>query len=194
MKSYFLGILVMMIISAVYAISNVEQITANFLMFSMSVPQGLWEIILFLLGALLMWLFSVGASIETYSSNRKSAKEMKAKIAELEEEKKSLLLTLQNLGGKPAAAIERIDRPEPEIVADSPQIPIEQEKEASSNESALSVIKGFFASIFKGDKAKAEKQPESEPAGQATREIGADEPEEEPEGGKRADDKETFTV
>jgi uncharacterized integral membrane protein len=195
MKSYLLGILVTMIISAVYAISNTEQITVNFLMLNTAVPQGIWEIILFSLGALLMWLFSVGASIETYSSNRKAAKEMKAKIAELEEEKKSLLLTLQSLGGKPAAAIERAERPEePEGWADSPRTSPEQGREASSNDSALSVVKGFFASLFKSDRAKPEKQPEPEPESKATREIDLGEPGDEPADGGRTGDKETFTV
>jgi uncharacterized integral membrane protein len=194
MKSYLLGILVTMIISAVYAISNTEQITVNFLMLNTALPQGIWEIILFSLGALLMWLFSVGASIEMYSSNRKAAKEMKAKIAELEDEKKSLLLTLQNLGGRPAAAIERIEPPEPESAADSPQFSTEQGSGASRNDSALSAIKGFFASILKSDKAKAEKQPAPEPENNATCEIDMDEPGEESASGERTDDKETFTV
>jgi uncharacterized integral membrane protein len=210
MTNYFLGIFVELIISAAYANGNTEQITVNFLIFQQSFPQGIWEMLLFSLGAILMWIFSVGASIESYTANRKKIKEMNKKITDLEDEKKSLLVTLQNLGGKPRPAIGKFFEVAPapvapaaiEIARESPEST--EQPETASEESSLSFMKSLFASIFKSDKNKkegspTEQKPETETFDEAPEtvcEIEIDIPEGEIAENEEPDtnNKETFSV
>ncbi|MDR1470950.1 MAG: LapA family protein [Synergistaceae bacterium] len=97
MRSYILAIAVAMLLAAIYAFQNAAEISVSFFMFERSFPQGVWEAILFSLGAVLMWLFSILATFETYSKNRKTTKDLNKRIADLEEEKKSLLGALQHV-------------------------------------------------------------------------------------------------
>ncbi|MDR3164842.1 MAG: LapA family protein [Synergistaceae bacterium] len=100
MKSYILGIVVAMILSAVYAMSNTAEITIRFLSVQTTFPQGIWEVIVFALGALIMWIVSTCAAIETYIKNRRKTKELTKRIVQLEDERKSLFATLHSFGWK----------------------------------------------------------------------------------------------
>jgi uncharacterized integral membrane protein len=91
MRSYILAIAVSMLLAAVYAFQNTSEIAVRFLMFERLLPQGVWEIILFSLGAVIMWFFSILASVEIHSAHRSQVNERDKKIAALEEEKSSLL-------------------------------------------------------------------------------------------------------
>jgi len=118
MRSYILAVAVAMLISAVYAFQNAAEITVQFLMFSRKFPQGVWEVIVFSAGAFLMWFFSVIASVEIHTKHTKQIKERDKRIAELEDEKKSLLTAFAHI----APGTDPLAKPEPlqEAVAVSP--------------------------------------------------------------------------
>ena len=97
MRSYILAIAVSMLLAAAYAFQNTSEITVRFFAFQRAFPQGVWEIVLFSIGALLMWFFSILASIETHTTHRSQVKERDKKIAELEAEKSSLLNAFRHL-------------------------------------------------------------------------------------------------
>lgn len=73
------------------------EVTVTFLMFKKTFPQGVWEVILFSFGAVLMWIFSIFASIEAHSGTSKKIKERDKRIRELEEEKHSLLSAFKHM-------------------------------------------------------------------------------------------------
>ena len=98
MKSYALAIALSMLISAIYAIQNTQEITVRFLFFEGVYAQGLWEVILFSAGAVLMWFFSLLALLEVRSKYRGQIRERDKKIASLEEERNSLLLAFRGSG------------------------------------------------------------------------------------------------
>lgn len=101
MKSYALAIAVSMFLAAIYAFQNTTTITVQFLMFERDVPQGLWEVLLFSSGLVLMWLFSILASLELRSNHRAQIKQRDKKIAVLEEEKSSLLAAFKHMPSSP---------------------------------------------------------------------------------------------
>lgn len=98
MKSYALAIALSMLISAIYAIQNTQEITVRFLFFEGVYSQGLWEVILFSAGSVLMWLFSLLALLEVRSKYRGQIRERDKKITSLEEERNSLLLAFRGNG------------------------------------------------------------------------------------------------
>ncbi|MDR1965866.1 MAG: lipopolysaccharide assembly protein LapA domain-containing protein [Synergistaceae bacterium] len=109
MKSYLLGIIVVMVMSMAYAVQNDAEITVRFFVFQKSFPQGLWEGVLFSASAVIMWFFSVFASIELYSANKKKTKELSKRIEDLESEKKTIFAALQQLSGKTEGQCEAPD-------------------------------------------------------------------------------------
>jgi hypothetical protein len=84
-------------LSAVYVFQNAGDIYVTFLIFERRFPQGVWEVILFSSGVILMWIFSIFASIEANMRHRSKMKEKEERIARLEEEKKSLLSAFNNI-------------------------------------------------------------------------------------------------
>jgi len=56
MKSYALAIALAMLLAAVYAFQNTGEVLVRFLMWEVSLPQGIWEIMLFAAGGVLMWI------------------------------------------------------------------------------------------------------------------------------------------
>jgi uncharacterized membrane protein YciS (DUF1049 family) len=97
LRSYILAIAFSIVFAVVYSYQNAGDIYVKFLMFERQFPQGVWEALLFSVGVLLMWLFSIFASIEGYSKHKAQIKERDEKIALLEEEKKSLLAAFNHL-------------------------------------------------------------------------------------------------
>jgi uncharacterized integral membrane protein len=102
--SYILAIAFSILLSAVYAFQNAGDIYVKFLIFERSFPQGVWETLLFSAGILLMWIFSIFASLEGRAKYKSLIKERDAKIASMEEEKKALLAAFNRLESPPAAA------------------------------------------------------------------------------------------
>jgi hypothetical protein len=158
MKSYLLGILVAAGLTAIYVTGNAAEIPVAFLWFRTTVHQGLWEGGLFSAGALLMWLFSVCASIEAYCAVRKKTKELAARIAELSDEKKSLLKALENIGAVPRIAADYPSEPPTAEILPACEATGKEEQKLCDN-LPQSPIKKFLSSIFKKDAAHEPTQP-----------------------------------
>lgn len=54
MKSYILAIAITMFLSALYAFQNIGDVTVKFFVFERTFPQGVWDVLLFASGAVLM--------------------------------------------------------------------------------------------------------------------------------------------
>ncbi len=91
MKSYILAIIVTMFLSALFAFQNIGDVTVKFIFWSWTLPQGVWEVVLFSTGAAIMWFFSLFSVFEVRSRLKKQLKEKDEKIASLEQEKKAIL-------------------------------------------------------------------------------------------------------
>ncbi|QTX31562.1 LapA family protein [Aminithiophilus ramosus] len=94
MKSYALAVALAMLAAAGYAFQNDGQITVRLLLWSRDVPQGLWEVLLFSAGGVLMWLIALAAQMEMKGSHRKALKELRERVETLEKERQSLLAAL----------------------------------------------------------------------------------------------------
>lgn len=94
MRSYILAIAMTMFLSALYAFQNLGDVTVRFLFFEWVFPQGVWDVLLFAGGAVLMWVFSLFSGMETKGKYKKIIKEKDDKITAIEKEKATLLETL----------------------------------------------------------------------------------------------------
>lgn len=94
LKSYILAIVFTMFLSALFAYQNIGEVTVRFLFFEWTLPQGVWEVILFSSGAAVMWFFSLFSVFEVRSKYKKELKLKDEKITSLEQEKKTFLETL----------------------------------------------------------------------------------------------------
>jgi uncharacterized integral membrane protein len=112
MKSYALAVALAMLAAAGYAFQNDGQITVRLLLWSRDVPQGLWEVLLFAAGGVLMWLIALAAQFETKVGHKKTLRELQGRIDELEKERQSLLAALAGERGSVEAAAD-VDLPEP---------------------------------------------------------------------------------
>lgn len=86
MRSYGLGISFTMLIAALYAFQNKGDLVVRFLTWEKVLPQGVWEIALFALGCVVMWLISLSAIVENRNRNAGIIKDQKTRLSELEEE------------------------------------------------------------------------------------------------------------
>ncbi|HPC75575.1 MAG TPA: LapA family protein [Synergistales bacterium] len=111
MKSYALAIALAMLAAAVYAFQNTGEVLVRFLVWELSFPQGIWEVMLFAAGGVLMWLVSLFASMESRSKYVRQVKEKEARIRDLEGEKSTLVEALKYSGERHEAEI-RAQRPE----------------------------------------------------------------------------------
>ena len=91
MKSYVLAIVLTMFLSALFAFQNIGDVTVKFAFWQWTLPQGVWEVVLFSTGAAVMWFFSLFSVFEVRSKFKKQLKEKDDKIAALEQEKKAIL-------------------------------------------------------------------------------------------------------
>ena len=91
LKSYILAIVLTMFLSALFAFQNIGDVTIRFLIFEWTLPQGVWEVVLFSSGAAIMWFFSLFSVFEVRSKYKKELKQKDEKIAALEQEKKTIL-------------------------------------------------------------------------------------------------------
>ena len=91
MKSYVLAIVLTMFLSALFAFQNIGDVTVKFVFWQWTLPQGVWEVVLFSTGAAVMWFFSLFSVFEVRSKLKKQLKEKDEKIAALEQEKKAIL-------------------------------------------------------------------------------------------------------
>ena len=91
MKSYVLAIVLTMFLSALFAFQNIGDVTVKFVVWQWTLPQGVWEVVLFSTGAAVMWFFSLFSVFEVRSKLKKQLKEKDDKITALEQEKKAIL-------------------------------------------------------------------------------------------------------
>lgn len=91
MRSYILAIAIAMFLSALFAFQNHGDVAVRFLVFEWILPQGVWDVLLFAGGAVLMWIFSLFSNMETRGKYKKIIKVKDEKIAAIEKEKMSLL-------------------------------------------------------------------------------------------------------
>lgn len=95
MKSYALAILLAMLVAAGYAFQNTGDVVVRFIIWEKTLPQGLWDILLFAAGGLLMWIVSLASLIEVRGALRRKVKEQDERIRVLEQEKQQLLEALK---------------------------------------------------------------------------------------------------
>jgi uncharacterized integral membrane protein len=98
MKSYVVALALGMLLAAFYAVQNSGTVIVKFLTWQWSLHQGIWEVLVFAAGAVLMWITSLFAQLEYKNRYKSDTKELKRRIAELEDEKRSLLNALQREG------------------------------------------------------------------------------------------------
>ncbi len=91
MKSYALAIALAMLLAATYAFQNTGEILVRFLVWERTIPQGIWDVLLFAAGGVLMWLVSLFALLETRGKYVRQIREKDKRIRELEEERASLM-------------------------------------------------------------------------------------------------------
>ena len=119
MKSYALAVAVAMLVAAVYAFQNTTEILVQFVIWKIAVPQGIWEVMLFAAGGVLMWLVSIFAMMESRSGYSKKLKEKEARVKELEEERGSLMGALRSSGSGGVAGHPEVDSAEAVTDGDS---------------------------------------------------------------------------
>lgn len=98
MKSYGIGLGLVAILAATFAVQNQEILAVRFLAWDFALPQGLWEVFLFSFGILLMWLISMATSWEALFRSRREIERGKRRIAALEKERDALLAAMKAAG------------------------------------------------------------------------------------------------
>ncbi len=105
MRSYGLGISFTMLVAALYAFQNKGEVVVRFLTGERVLPQGVWEIALFALGCVVMWVISLSAIVENRNRYTGIVKDQKTRLTELEEElsvlrdeRKALMIALKRTG------------------------------------------------------------------------------------------------
>ncbi|MFP4481548.1 MAG: LapA family protein [Thermovirgaceae bacterium] len=106
MKSYALAVALAMLLAATYAFQNTGEILVRFLIWERTIPQGIWDVLLFAAGGVLMWFVSLFALLETRGRYVRQIREKDKRIKDLEEERVSLMAAFRTRpeppGEKPA--------------------------------------------------------------------------------------------
>ncbi|MBN1334028.1 MAG: LapA family protein [Synergistales bacterium] len=117
MRSYGLGIAFCMLLAALFAYQNPGDLVIRFLVWERVLPQGVWEIALFVAGVIAMWIISLSAILETRNKNAHQLKDQKERIDTLEkelavtrDERNSLMMALKRAGGELPTEMERSDK------------------------------------------------------------------------------------
>ena len=97
MKSYALAMAVAMLAAAGYVFQNPGDVTVRVLLWERQMPQGVWEVLLFALGALLMWIVSLLALMEEVTPLRRKIAALEGAHRETKEEKDRLWGILESL-------------------------------------------------------------------------------------------------
>jgi uncharacterized integral membrane protein len=111
-RSYALAIAVAMLVSALYAFQNPQEVLVKFFSWERTLPQGVWEVLIFAAGGVLMWLVSLFALMESRAKLVKQLKEKDKRIKELETEKESLIRAIgetkktYGLGEEPSSKVD----------------------------------------------------------------------------------------
>ena len=97
MKCTMLAIVITMSVSALYSFQNLDTVRVCFLFSEWNFPQGVWEIVLFCAGVILMWLLSLLAQLETRNKYKRQIKELNDKLHAIEEEKKNIVAAVPDV-------------------------------------------------------------------------------------------------
>jgi len=84
-----------MLVAAGYAFQNTGDVVVRFLMWEKTLPQGLWDILLFAAGGLLMWIVSLASLVEIRGALQRKIKEQEERVRSLEQEKQQLIEALK---------------------------------------------------------------------------------------------------
>ncbi|EHM13729.1 MULTISPECIES: LapA family protein [Jonquetella] len=98
MKSYGIGLGLTAVLAAIFAVQNPDMISVRWLAWEFALPQGLWEVLMFGLGVLLMGVFAVVAGWENRYRVARELSRSKLRIAALEKEREALLSAAQAAG------------------------------------------------------------------------------------------------
>ncbi len=98
MRSYGLGVGFVAILAATYAVQNQDILAVRFLAWDFALSQGLWEIFLFFLGVMMMWIISLVASWEGRLRSRRELERSRRRIETLEKERADLLAAMKAAG------------------------------------------------------------------------------------------------
>ncbi|MGC9372524.1 MAG: LapA family protein [Thermovirgaceae bacterium] len=131
MKSYALAVALAMLLAATYAFQNTGEILVRFLIWERTIPQGIWDVLLFAAGGVLMWLVSLFALLETRGKYVRQIREKDKRIRELEEERASLMAAFRTRP-RPSEATEenRVSGPgdeKPPVPSQPPEEPVSEE-------------------------------------------------------------------
>ena len=97
MKCTMLAIVITMSVSALYSFQNLDTVRVRFLFSEWNFPQGVWEIVLFCAGVILMWLLSLLAQLEKRNKYKRQIKELNDKLHAIEEEKKNIVAAVPDV-------------------------------------------------------------------------------------------------
>ncbi len=95
MKSFFVSLVAVMFLSAVYVFQNAAIVNVRFFVFNFAFSQGLYEVAIFAFGAALMWFFSIFSYFENRAKYKEELAERVAEVRQLEGANKVLLDTLK---------------------------------------------------------------------------------------------------
>ncbi len=98
MRSYGLGLGLVALLSALFAVQNQDVVAVKFLVWDFALSQGIWEVVLFVVGVVLMWIISLAATWEIRYHNRRDQERSRRRIAALEKEKEALLAAMKAAG------------------------------------------------------------------------------------------------
>lgn len=84
-----------MLVAAGYAFQNTGDVVVRFMMWEKTLPQGLWDILLFAAGGLLMWIVSLASLVEIRGALQRKIKDQEERIRLLEQEKQQLIEALK---------------------------------------------------------------------------------------------------
>lgn len=136
MKSYMLAVALAMLVAAGFVFQNPGMVTVHFLVWSKELPQGVWEVVLFAAGAVLMWGVSLIAMMEERNRYRREIRDLDRRVTELREERDSLVNALNSFG--PAAETlgrqiteEKWNEEEPLVQEEVPESAAPEETEES---------------------------------------------------------------
>ena len=95
MKSFFVSLVTLMFLAAVYVFQNTALVNVRFFFLDFTLSQGIYEIGIFALGAALMWFFTIFSYLEVRAGHKEKLAGRIAEVRQLESANKVLLDTLK---------------------------------------------------------------------------------------------------
>ena len=99
MRSYGLGLGFVAILAATYAMQNQDILAVRIFAWDFALPQGLWDVFLFFLGIVLMWVISLAASWEGRFRSRRELERCRRRVNAPAKERPALRRGHEGRGG-----------------------------------------------------------------------------------------------